>query len=223
MSNTFLMLTEQLYEFMANNSLREPDVLRRLREETAASNPHAIMAISPVQGQFMMLLLKLIGAVKTLEVGVFTGYSSLCTALTIPARGHIVACDVSDEWTSVARRYWAEAGVADKIDLRLAPATETLDALLAEGHAGTFDFAFIDADKVNYDGYYERALKLVRKGGLIVLDNMLWYGQVADPSVQDADTVALRELNKKLHHDERVFVSLIAVGDGMSLAIKQID
>ncbi|MGE0130072.1 MAG: class I SAM-dependent methyltransferase [Blastocatellales bacterium] len=223
MSNTFLALTEQIYTFIMNNSLRELEVLRRLREETIASNPHAVMAISPIQGQFMTLLIKLTGAEKTLEVGVFTGYSSLCTALALPPQGRIVACDVSEEWTSVARRYWAEAGVADKITLRLAPAVETLDALLAEGQAGTFDFAFIDADKQNYDNYYERALKLVRKGGLIIFDNMLWYGKVADPSVQDADTVALRALNEKLHHDERVFVSLIAVGDGISLAIKQCD
>ncbi len=223
MSNEFLALTEQLYAYMLNNSLREPDVLRRLREETQATNPHAIMSISPVQGQFMMLLLKLTNAAKTLEVGVFTGYSSLCTALAIPANGHIYACDVNEEWTSVARRYWAEAGVADKVTLKLAPANETLDALLADGHAGTFDFAFIDADKSNYDGYYERALKLVRKGGLLVFDNMLWYGKVADESVTDADTVALRALNAKLHQDERVFTSLIGVGDGMNLAIKQSD
>lgn len=223
MSNTFLALTEQIYDFMMNNSLREADVLRRLREETTASNPQAVMAISPIQGQFMMSLIKLIGAVKTLEVGVFTGYSSLCTALALPPHGRIVACDVSEEWTSVARRYWAEAGVADKITLRLAPAVETLDALLAEGQAGTFDFAFIDADKQNYDNYYERALKLARKGGLIVFDNMLWYGKVADPGVQDADTVALRALNAKLHNDDRVFNSLIAVGDGVQLAIKQCD
>jgi caffeoyl-CoA O-methyltransferase len=223
MSNTFLALTDAIYAFIMKNSLREPEVLRRLREETNASNPHAGMAVSPVQGQFMMLLIKLIGAVKTLEVGVFTGYSSLCTALALPPEGRIVACDVSEEWTSMARRYWQEAGVADKITLRLAPAAETLDALLAEGHAGTFDFAFIDADKRNYDNYYERALKLTRKGGLLVFDNMLWYGKVADPSVQDDDTVALRALNEKLHHDDRVFVSLIAVGDGMSLAIKQYD
>jgi caffeoyl-CoA O-methyltransferase len=223
MSNSFLALTEQVYAYMLNNSLREPDVLRRLREETVASNPLAVMAVSPVQGQFMTLLVKLIGAIKTLEVGVFTGYSSLCTALALPPHGRIVACDVSEDWTSMARRYWAEAGVADKITLRLAPAIETLDALLAEGQAGTFDFAFIDADKENYDNYYERALKLVRKGGLIVFDNMLWYGKVADPSVQDAETVALRALNAKLHRDDRVFVSLIAVGDGMSLAIKQCD
>jgi len=223
MSNAFLALTDQIYAFMANNSLREPDVLRRLREETIAGNPRAVMAVSPVQGQFMMLLVKLIGAVKTLEVGVFTGYSSLCTALALPPQGRIVACDVSEEWTSVARRYWAEAGVADKITLRLAPAVETLDALLADGQAGTFDFAFIDADKENYDNYYERALKLTRVGGLIIFDNMLWYGKVADLAVQDAETVALRALNEKLHHDERVFVSLIAVGDGMSLAVKQCD
>jgi predicted O-methyltransferase YrrM len=220
MSNQFLALTEVLYTYILNNSLREPEVLQRLREETVATNPHAIMSISPVQGQFMMLLLKLIGAAKTLEVGVFTGYSSLCTALTIPENGRIYACDVSEEWTSVARRYWAEAGVADKVTLKLAPAVETLDALLAEGHAGTFDFAFIDADKSNYDAYYERALKLVRKGGLLVFDNMLWYGKVADESVTDADTVALRALNAKLHQDERVFASLIGVGDGMNLAIK---
>ncbi|HEX8998397.1 MAG TPA: class I SAM-dependent methyltransferase [Blastocatellia bacterium] len=220
MSNQFLALSEVLYAYILNNSLREPEVLRRLREETEATNPHAIMSISPVQGQFMMLLLKLIGAAKTLEVGVFTGYSSLCTALTIPENGRIYACDVSEEWTSVARRYWAEAGVADKVTLKLAPAVETLDALLAEGHAGTFDFAFIDADKSNYDAYYERALKLVRKGGLLVFDNMLWYGKVADESVTDADTVALRALNAKLHQDERVFASLIGVGDGMNLAIK---
>lgn len=223
MSNQFLALTEILYAYILNNSLREPEVLRRLREETEASNPMAIMAISPVQGQFMMLLLRLIGAVKTLEVGVFTGYSSLCTALTIPTHGRVYACDVSEEWTSVAQRYWAEAGVADKVTLKLAPAVETLDVLLADGHAGTFDFAFIDADKANYDAYYERALKLVRNGGLLVFDNMLWYGKVADDNEQDADTVALRALNAKLHNDDRVFTSLIGVGDGMHLAIKQHD
>jgi caffeoyl-CoA O-methyltransferase len=166
---------------------------------------------------------KLIGAVKTLEVGVFTGYSSLYTALALPAHGRMVACDINEEWTSVARRYWAEAGVADKITLRLAPAVETLDALLGDGQAGTFDFAFIDADKPNYDNYYERALKLLRRGGLIIFDNMLWSGRVADPGVQDADTVALRALNEKLHHDERVFLSLLPIRDGVSLVVKQFD
>jgi predicted O-methyltransferase YrrM len=223
MSVSFLGLDERIADYVMNNSLREPDVLRRLREETIANNPQALMAISPVEGQFMALMLKLIGAVKTLEVGVFTGYSSLCTALALPPHGQVVACDVSEEWTLVARRYWAEAGVADKITLRLAPAVETLDALLGSGQAGTFDFAFIDADKENYDNYYERALKLLRRGGLIIFDNMLWSGRVADPGVQDAETVALRALNEKLHHDERVFVSLLPVRDGMSLAVKQCD
>lgn len=220
MSNTFLALTEQLYAYLLNNSLREPEILERLRDETLKL-PEGGMQISPVQGQFMALLLKLINAVKTLEIGVFTGYSSLITALTIPANGRVVACDVSETFTSVARRYWAEAGVAEKIMLRLAPAVETLDALLADGQAETFDFVFIDADKTNYDNYYERSLRLVRRGGLIIFDNMLWYGKVADPTVQDADTIALREMNAKLHHDERVFVSLVPVGDGMSLVIKK--
>jgi predicted O-methyltransferase YrrM len=223
MSYGFLPLTEQLYEYIEKNSLRELDVQRRLREETQATNPEAEMSISPVQGQFMMLLLKMMGAVKTLEVGVFTGYSSLCTALALPPHGRIIACDVNEEWTSVARRYWVEAGVIDKISLRLAPATETLDKLLADGEAGTFDFAFIDADKTNYDVYYEKTLKLIRNGGLIVFDNMLWSGRVADPEVHDEDTVALRALNEKLHHDNRVFISLLPVGDGLSLAVKQFE
>jgi predicted O-methyltransferase YrrM len=223
MANSYLGLDERIEDYLIKNSSREPDVLRRLREETIATNPQAEMAVGPIQGQFMALLVKLTGAVKTLEVGVFTGYSSLCTALALPPNGRITACDVSDEWTSVARRYWAEAGVADKITLRLGPAVETLDTLLSEGQAGTFDFAFIDADKPNYDNYYERALKLVRRGGLIIFDNMLWSGKVADPSVQDANTVALRALNEKLHHDERVFVSLLPLRDGISLAVKQCD
>jgi caffeoyl-CoA O-methyltransferase len=223
MANSFLGLDERIEDYLVNNSLREPDVMRRLREETIANNPYAEMSVAPIQGQFMMLLVKLIGAVKTLEVGVFTGYSSLCTALALPPNGRVVACDVSEEWTSVARRYWAEAGVSDKITLRLAPAVETLDELLREGQAGTFDFAFIDADKPNYDNYYERALKLVRRGGLIIFDNMLWSGKVADLSVQDEQTVALRALNEKLHHDERVFVSLLPIRDGISLAVKQCD
>ena len=223
MANSFLGLDERIEAYLMNNSVREPDVLRRLREETIASIPHAEMAVGPVQGQFMALLVKLIGAVKTLEVGVFTGYSSLCTALALPPNGRMVACDVNEEWTSVARRYWAEAGVADKISLRLGPAVETLDELLRDGQAGTFDFAFIDADKPNYDNYYERALKLARRGGLIMFDNMLWSGRVADPSVQDANTVALRALNEKLRHDERVFVSLLPLRDGISLAVKQCD
>ncbi len=223
MSNEFLAMSELLYSYILDSSLREPEVLGRLREETLANNPQASMAISPVQGQFIGLLLRLIAAKRTLEVGVFTGYSSLWTALNLPAEGQIIACDISDEWTRVARRYWAEAGVAAKISLRLGPAIKTLDELLADGQAGSFDFAFIDADKANYDHYYERALKLVRKGGLLLFDNMLWYGKVADLNVTDADTAALRALNEKLHRDDRVFNSLVPVGDGMHLAIKECD
>ncbi len=179
------------------------------------------MQIAPEQGQFMALLIQLIGATKTLEIGVFTGYSSLCVALALPPTGKIVACDVSEEYTAIARRYWQKAGVTDKIDLRLAPALETLDQLLASGQAETFDFAFIDADKENYDHYYERSLQLVRPGGLIAIDNVLWFGQVADPQVQDNNTLALRALNDKLHHDERVTLSLVPIGDGLTLALKR--
>ena len=222
MSTGYLPLNDQIYSYLLNTSLREPELLQRLRAETAQLTD-GNMQISPDQGQFMTLLVKLIGARKTLEVGVFTGYSSLSTARGLPDNGKIIACDVSDEWTSIARRYWAAAGVAHKIDLRLAPAIETLDALLADGQAGTFDFAFIDADKENYDAYYERALQLVHTGGLLAFDNTLWYGKVADESVQDIDTMALRALNKKLQQDERVMMSQLTVGDGLTLAMKLID
>lgn len=201
-------------------SLREPGTLLRLREETA-SDPSARMQISPEQGQFMALLVRLIDARRCLEVGVFTGYSSLAVALALPDDGRIVACDVSERWTSIARRYWAEAGVAHKVDLRLAPALETLDALLAAGEAGCFDFAFLDADKENYPGYYERALALLRPGGLLVADNTLWSGRVADPENAEATTVALRHFNELVHHDERVDLSLLPVGDGLTLARKR--
>ncbi len=169
----------------------------------------------------MGLLVQLIGAKKTLEVGVFTGYSSLSVALALPEDGKIIAADVSEEFTAVARRYWQKAGVADKIDLRLAPALETLDNLLASGQAETFDFAFIDADKENYDGYYERTLQLIRPGGLIAIDNVLWSGRVADPQIQDENTQIIRNLNKKLHQDERVTLSLLPIGDGLTLALKR--
>ena len=169
----------------------------------------------------MRLLIELMGAKRTLEVGVFTGYSSLSVALSLPPDGQIIACDVSEEFTSIARRYWKEAGVEKRIDLRLAPATETLSALIAQGQSGTFDFAFIDADKAAYDAYYEKSLQLIRKGGLIAIDNVLWSGQVADPAVKDADTVALRALNRKIHADERVSVSLLAISDGLTLARKR--
>ncbi|MBD2523508.1 class I SAM-dependent methyltransferase [Nostoc sp. FACHB-133] len=213
-------LDDQLYNYLLSVSLREPEILLKLRQETA-SHPRSTMQISPEQGQFMRLLVQLIGAKKTLEVGVFTGYSSLSVALALPDDGKIIAADVSEEFTAIARRYWQEAGVAHKIDLRLAPGLETLDQLLATGQAETFDFAFIDADKENYDGYYERSLQLLRPGGLIAIDNVLWSGQVADPENQDESTQSIRALNEKLHHDERVTLSLVPIADGLTLAIKR--
>ncbi len=220
MSSKTLVMSEELRAYLLSVSAREPDILRRLREETA-NLPQSGMQISVEQGQFMSLLVSLLGAKTTLEVGVFTGYSSLVTALAMPPDGRIIACDVSEEWTGIARRYWQEAGVADKIDLRLGPAAETLQALAAEGYQNSFDFAFIDADKGNYDRYYESALTLLRPGGLIAIDNTLWSGRVADPTVQDADTLALRALNEKLHGDERVTLSLLPIGDGLTLAMKR--
>lgn len=220
MSNQTFTLGDRLYDYLLSASLREPEILFQLREETSR-HPMSMMQIAPEQGQFMALLVQLIGATKTLEVGVFTGYSSLCVALALPAEGRIVACDVSEEYTAIARRYWQTAGVADKIDLRLAPALETLDQLLAEGQAETFDFAFIDADKSNYEHYYERSLQLVRPGGLIAIDNVLWSGRVADPQDQDKSTQKIRALNDKLHHDERITLSLVPIADGLSLALKR--
>lgn len=220
MSKKTIGLDNQLYSYLLSVSLRESDILRRLREETA-THPYSMMQIAPEQGQFMSLLVQLLGAKKTLEVGVFTGYSSLCVALGLPPDGKVIACDISEEYTSIARRYWKEAGVADKIDLRIAPALETLDKLLSEGQAGTFDFAFIDADKENYEGYYERSLQLIRPGGLIAVDNVLWSGRVADPQVQDKSTQAIRDFNQKLHDDERVTLSLVPIADGLTLALKR--
>ena len=220
MSNRTIQLTDSLYEYLLAVSLREPDLLRQLREETATL-PSARMQIAPEQGQFMALLARLTGARRCLEIGVFTGYSSLVTALALPDDGRIIACDVSEEWTAVARRYWKAAGVAHKIELRLAPAVQTLDELLAAGQGGSFDLAFIDADKERYADYYQRALELVRVGGLIVVDNTLWSGRVADPADADVDTVALRQFNAHLHRDERVDLSLLPVGDGLTLARKK--
>lgn len=220
MSKRTIGLDEQLYSYLLSVSLREPEILQKLRQETA-NHPSGTMQISPEQGQFMRLLIQLIGAKKTLEVGVFTGYSSLSVALALPADGKIIACDVSEEFTAIARRYWQEAGVTNKIDLRLAPALKTLDNLLATEQAETFDFAFIDADKENYDGYYERSLQLIRPGGLIAIDNVLWSGRVADPQIHNESTQAIRTLNQKLRDDERVTLSLIPIGDGLTLALKR--
>lgn len=219
MSNKTFTLPDDLYAYLFEHSVREPEILRRLREETARDSM-ARMQIAPEQGQFMQLLVRLMGARRYLEVGVFTGYSSLAVALALPADGRIVACDVSDNWTKVARRYWTEAGVAEKIDLRLAPALQTLDRLISTGAAGSFDFAFIDADKTGYRAYYERALTLIRVGGLIAVDNTLWEGRVADPTASDADTLAIRDFNRHLRDDRRVHVCLIPIGDGLSLALK---
>ncbi|MCH7564975.1 MAG: class I SAM-dependent methyltransferase [Gemmatimonadetes bacterium] len=210
-------LPDALYTYMVEHSVRESDVLRRLRAETATLES-SNMQIGPEQGQFMALLVELIGAENALEIGTFTGYSTLVVAAALPEHGRLVACDISEEWTSIARRYWEEAGVDHKIDLRLAPASETLDALLAEVGEGHFDFAFIDADKEGYDAYYESALRLVRTGGLIAIDNTLWEGKVVDPSVTDADTQAIRRLNSKLATDDRISLSLLPIGDGLSLA-----
>jgi len=220
MSTRTLGLEAPLYDYLLSVSLREAPVLARLRAETA-SHPKVNMQIAPEQGQFMALLARLIGARHCIEIGVFTGYSSLAIALALPDGGRIVACDVSDEYTTVARRYWAEAGVQDKVDLRLAPAAETLRGLIAAGEAGRYDFAFIDADKGGYAEYYERLLALLRPGGLIAVDNTLWGGSVADAADQDPDTRAIRAFNEKLHADERVDLSLVPIGDGLTLARKR--
>lgn len=219
MANKSLKLSDRLYRYLRTVSVREPPVLRRLRQATARE-PAANMQIAPEQGQFMALLVQVLGAKKTLEIGVFTGYSALWVALALPAGGRIVACDVSETWTKTARRFWTEAGVAGKIDLRLAPAINTLDGLILEGQAGSFDFAFIDADKVNYDSYYERTLKLLRPGGLCAIDNVLWGGAVVDKADRSKDTAAIRALNKKLHGDSRIDLSLVPIGDGLTLARK---
>jgi len=220
MSNKTLGLDNQLYRYFLSVSLREPDILQKLRQETA-THPDSAMQIAPEQGQFMAFLVQLMDAKKTLEIGVFTGYSALAVALALPEDGKIVACDVSEDYTAIARRYWDAAGVSDKIDLRLAPALETLDELLAAGQAETFDFAFIDADKVNYLAYYERSLQLIRPGGLIAIDNVLWGGRVADSQIQDKNTAAIRALNQAISQDEQVILSLVPIADGLTLALKR--
>jgi caffeoyl-CoA O-methyltransferase len=220
MTYSMLTLDDDLVDYFRAVSLREPAVLRRLRDETAPL-PRSQMQISPEEGQFFTLLIELIGAKKALEIGTFTGYSALAVARALPADGTLLCCDVSEEWTSIARRYWAEAGVADKIDLRLAPAAQTLQTLLDDGQAGTFDFAFVDADKTEYDTYYELTLQLLRRGGLMAIDNVLSYGRVAKPAYQDPSLQAIRALNEKLRDDERVTISLLPFADGITLALKR--
>ena len=213
-------IDEKVRKYLLDHSLREPPVAAELRAATARL-PYAGMQISPEQGQLMALLVQSVGARRAIEVGTFTGYSALWVGLALPADGKLVCCDVSAEWTAVGKPYWEKAGVAGKIDLRIAPAMETLDRLLADAGAGAYDFAFIDADKTGYDGYYERCLRLLRAGGLIAIDNVLWGGDVADPKKRSADTLALRRLNDKLHRDERVSISMLPVGDGLTLALKR--
>lgn len=216
-----IKLDEQICNYMRSVSVNEAEILTHLRQETA-QHSMSNMQIAPEQGQFIALLVQLIQAQKTLDIGVFTGYSSLVVALALPATGKVVACDVSEEYTSIARHWWQKAGVADKIELRIAPAQDTLTQLLATGEANTFDFAFIDADKSNYDTYYELALQLIRPGGLIAVDNVLWGGKVADPQVQDNRTNYIRAFNQKLHQDSRVTISLVPLGDGLTLARKKL-
>ncbi len=220
MSNRTINLDETLYQYLLDHSVRESALQRGLREVTSQLEMSR-MQISPEQGQFMALLVELLGAERIIEIGTFTGYSALCLAQAMPEQGELICCDVNKEWTDIGRRFWRDAGVEARIDLHLAPALDTLGNLIKYGEAETFDMAFIDADKTNYLNYYECCLALVRRGGLILFDNTLWGGAVADPSDQDADTQALRELNERLHRDERVSISLVPIGDGLTLARKR--
>lgn len=220
MSNRTISMNDRLYDYLLKVSLHEAPILRRLREETA-KHPMARMQISPEQGQFMQMLIRVSGAKRCLEVGVFTGYSSLAVALALPDEGRIIACDVSEEYTAIARRYWHEAGVEKKIDLRLAPALATLDKMLKNGEQGRYDFAFLDADKSNYLNYYERVIKLLRPGGLVAVDNVLWSGAVIDKKDKSEDTAAIRKFNEALHADQRIELSMLPIGDGLTLARKR--
>jgi predicted O-methyltransferase YrrM len=219
MTNKTVAITDLLYDYLVENSLREPEILGRLREANV-DQPRADFQIPPEQGQFMQLLTRAMGFRRAIEVGVFTGYSSLSVALAMPHDGRMIACDLSEEYTRIARGFWERAGVGHKIELRLGPALQTLDAMIAAGEAGSYDFVFIDADKANYIHYYERAVTLVRTGGLIGVDNTLWYGYVADPTRQDADTNAIRALNRRVLEDDRVHSSLLPIADGLTLALK---
>jgi len=220
MSRRTLEITDALYDYIHSISEREKPIFRKLREATAKL-PMAGMQISPDQGQFMALLIELTQAKKAIEIGTFTGYSAMCVASALPARGHLWCCDVSEEYTAIARKFWKLAKLDRKITLTLAPATETIARLLKTKHAGTFDFAFIDADKSNYDAYYEGVLKLLRKGGLIAIDNVLWGGSVIDPEKNSPDAQAIRRINAKIHRDKRVTASLVTIGDGLTLARKR--
>ena len=220
MSNQTISITDSIYKYLCENSLREDEVLSSLRAYTYRMEQRN-MQISPEQGQFMQLLIKLMGANNTIEIGVFTGYSSLCVALALPLDGKIIACDISTKYTDIAKKYWKDANVRDKIDLRIGPALDTLQKLIDKGLSNTFDFSFIDADKINYDNYYELSLKLLRPGGLIAIDNVLWSGDVVDERINDIDTESIRSLNKKIYIDKRVDISILPIGDGLTLALKK--
>ena len=220
MSSRTLNITDSLYTYLLDHSLREPELLQRLREETARM-PNGMMQISPEQGQFMGLLVRLIGALRILEIGVFTGYSSLSMALSLPEKGTIVACDISEEYTNVARKYWKEADIDSRIHLKIGPAMDTILDLSRIIKSEPFDLVFIDADKENYLNYYESSLSLLRTGGLILIDNVLWNGKVAEQTNQEKDTVAIRKFNHKLHHDDRIDLSLLPIGDGLTIAMKR--
>ena len=220
MSSTTIQLNEKVYDYLLGHSLRESTVCQQLREQTDAM-PAATMQVSPEQGQFMAFLVELTGTRKAVEVGTFTGYSALCIAQALPEDGTLVCCDVSEAWTGVGKKYWEQAGVSDRVDLRIGPAVDTLKAIRDAGEEGTFDFGFIDADKTSYQSYYEHMLSLLRTGGLLLIDNVLWGGSVADPDKTDEDTEAIRALNAFLHQDDRIALSMLPVGDGLTLALKR--
>ena len=219
MTRKNINLTDEIYDYMLSVSLKETDVQRELRDYTA-THKMAMMQIAPDQGQFMALLVRLMQAKNIIEIGVFTGYSTLCMAIALPDNGHIVACDINKEYTDIARQYWHKAGIAEKIELVLAPAIQTLDGLISKGQQEQYDFVFIDADKTEYPDYYERAMQLLRPGGLFVIDNVLWYGKPANPDEMDKDTAAIRKFNQQLFDDTRVVISMLAIADGLTLALK---
>lgn len=212
-------MNESLYHYYLSVGIREPQILTELRQQTQTLSSHK-MQIAPEEGQFLSFLIQLTQARKTIDIGVYTGYSSLVVALALPEDGKVIGCDTNPEWTKIAQKFWQKAGVENKIELQLAPAETTLNALLTQGEENSFDFIFIDADKKNYDLYYELSLKLIRKGGVIAVDNVLWSGRVADSTNQDSDTIAIREFNQKLFSDSRVSLSMIPIADGLTLVRK---
>jgi len=222
LSNRTLSIDDRIYDYLCDVSINEPELLRQLREETAQIE-YSVMQISPEQGQFMSLLIKLMGAKRAIEIGTFTGYSSICVASAMPEGGKLICCDISPQWTDMAEKYWALAGLENKIDLHVQPAEQTLQMLLDDGAEKSFDFIFIDADKQNYIMYYEMALRLLRKGGIIAIDNTLWSGAVADPENTEPGTRAIRRFNEMIKDDNRVSQSLLTIGDGLTLILKDID